>query len=73
MNLESCRSWQGTWTTSRHQRGTFAGLVQAGGHMSLQKGRSSCSVHNGLERVKLQAVRLLRKMVLEGTVVGGEK
>lgn len=40
---------------------------------SLQKGRSSCSVHNGLERVKQQAVRLLRKMLLEGTVVGGEK
>lgn len=39
--------------------------------MSLQKGRSSCSVHNGLERGKLQAVRLLRKLLLEGTVGSG--
>lgn len=53
--------------------GTFQGFEPANGHIRLQKGWMSCSVENGLERLKLEAVRLVRKILLEVAVEGGEK
>lgn len=73
MKVEVSQILVGNLDYIREQWGTFQGFEPADGHVRLQKGSLSCSVENGLERVKLEAVRLVRKILLEAAMVGGEK
>lgn len=72
LKLEALQILVANLTISREQGGTSEGGEQAAWHIRLQHARLRCSIEKGLEGVKLKAVRLIRKMLLEAAAVGGE-